>query len=769
MLQNYLPKSLSTSGKAALFLVALLVDIISTTQNSIESLIQAAPFYITFLLVAVGLFLRAKKLWRMPWLLILLGLLCKDIGWIWLSLTWTGPQVEGVILSPYFGNQIHILDALGTFLFLMFTTYILSSMELRFYGSGLIADCTILFISILIFTFILFNREVMDYLSAINRVNASVFVMPIFTAYYLFVGFFFVAIMQTKLRLQALFLAMLLVVEVHMLIEVYLNYVMPRSTGIWVQTSSIMYDISGILLLFYIASASEEELRLPKKPITLRLSPLIWVASGALLLATPTSLFIRDMAGMGAPEHFSGYVIASLAGVVVFLRFSMLIWLSRKQQQQLELDAVIDSMTGLLNRRGFIQGFDQYIESLQKKVSLLCLLDVDSFKAINDAYGHQNGDRVLKCLADKISQHRYTALAGRLGGDEFVLVLETQGEVSVALGALQESLAFWLSLEDGNRIYVRVSMGATLLKPADLFSRAYVSADLALYKAKRNYSGVTFEQPKVDNSGVSHVQSTLLAIQSALDHNRLVLHFQPFYRMDTGEMAGVEVLMRLPGADEHVYSPAEFIDVAHRHNKLSELSYLLIRQLSGIFRQLSDIIVSINLPPVMYEKEAMRERVLELFKQFNLPRGRLQLEITDGSDGDMQQLTEGVRILRKEGYRIALDDFGAGGSSLGRLASLSVDAVKVDIALLRAAEQGRNGLLENAVTLSHRLDAQVMVEGVESATQLAIVWSANVDMVQGFYLAKPLPLEQVVGLPNVSEKIRDMVCGQQAVDLHTAL
>jgi EAL domain-containing protein (putative c-di-GMP-specific phosphodiesterase class I) len=239
-------------------------------------------------------------------------------------------------------------------------------------------------------------------------------------------------------------------------------------------------------------------------------------------------------------------------------------------------------------------------------------------------------------------------------------------------------------------------------------------------------------------------------IQTAIDKKFLTIHYQPIFDLQTNLLSGLEALLRLEDKNGRILPPSVFLHIAKEHSKMPEVTMQLIRQVYTDLNSLPpNITVSINIPPDILVTPHHEQKFLTLLAELQLPKDQIIFEITEEDNTNINELASTVTKLVSQGYKFALDDFGAGSSSLSRLAIVPVTTVKLDISLLRAASRGRIAPLESATALAKRLDAKVTIEGVESAEQLVIAQNVEADLVQGFYLSEPLSLDKINTLPSL--------------------
>ena len=420
------------------------------------------------------------------------------------------------------------------------------------------------------------------------------------------------------------------------------------------------------------------------------------------------------------------------------------------QNEELAFAARHDALTGLLNRGGFFDHLASVLVRAREEHAQVAVIlaDMDRFKTLNDIRGHHAADSVLQEIARRLEGWAGDGgVAGRIGGDEFAIVVEAPSVATFEdrLGQLTSALSERISI-DGITIQPGMSLGVAVF-PNDGASVDDLTrhADLAMYEAKRSGGARwSFFSPALgQQANARHVVEVTLA--DAVEQGELLLEYQPIVSLATGELFAVEALVRWQHPEQGLIPPASFIPVAEESGSMMQLGDWVLREALRETRLWHErgwpVPVSVNLSPVQLRRADFAEYVRALVEDSGVPPQMVMLEITESStlddqDGAVKQL----RALREYGVAIALDDFGDGKSSLTRLKSLPIDAVKVDRSLV--ADIGTPGhgdaIVEAAVTLCHRMKLQVIVEGVETADQLRAVHALGGLAAQGHYLYRPV-------------------------------
>jgi diguanylate cyclase (GGDEF)-like protein/PAS domain S-box-containing protein len=425
----------------------------------------------------------------------------------------------------------------------------------------------------------------------------------------------------------------------------------------------------------------------------------------------------------------------------------------KKHEERIWYEANYDALTHLPNRRLFQERLQQEVfraNRLGTKVILL-YLDLDGFKEVNDAMGHQGGDQLLIEVARRLNAVvRVTDCTSRLGGDEFTVTLldvhDTQAATKVATSILELLQA--PIMVDTHATYISASIGITVYPDdADDASSLIKNADQAMYQAKKlgrnQYSFYTQEMQYVANRRTEQKRE----LRNALLNHEFEIYFQPLVNLKTGTVTKAEALIRWRHGSMGMVSPAEFIPLAEDVGLIHEIgSWVFIECLDQALKWRSqlhpDFQISVNLSPVQFKHSAYFDRWFNLIASAANTKHCLCVEITEGVLLDASAKTaQQLLRFREAGIEVAIDDFGTGYSSLAYIKRIEVDYLKIDRSFITniAAESTDYPLVEAIIMMAHKLGLKVVAEGVETEAQLALLDSIGCDYIQGYYYAKPLP------------------------------
>jgi diguanylate cyclase (GGDEF)-like protein/PAS domain S-box-containing protein len=426
----------------------------------------------------------------------------------------------------------------------------------------------------------------------------------------------------------------------------------------------------------------------------------------------------------------------------------------KKHEERIWYEANYDALTHLPNRRLFQERLQQEVfraNRLGTKVILL-YLDLDGFKEVNDAMGHQGGDQLLIEVARRLNQViRVTDCTSRLGGDEFTVTLVDVHEYQTAIKVATSILELLQApiMVDTHATYISASIGVTVY-PDDAADASSLikNADQAMYEAKKlgrnQYSFYTREMQYVATRRSEQKRE----LRSALLNNEFEIYYQPVVDLKTGNVTKAEALIRWQHSTMGMVSPAEFIPLAEETGLIHEIgSWVLIESLAQALKWRTqfhpDFQISVNLSPTQFKNTTYFDRWFTLLASAANTNNCLCVEITEGVLLDASQKTaKQLMRFREAGIEVAIDDFGTGYSSLAYIKRIDVDYLKIDRTFITniAAESTDFPLVEAIIMMAHKLGLKVIAEGVETEAQLELLNSMGCDFIQGYFYSKPLPL-----------------------------
>jgi diguanylate cyclase (GGDEF)-like protein len=435
-------------------------------------------------------------------------------------------------------------------------------------------------------------------------------------------------------------------------------------------------------------------------------------------------------------------------------------------EERISYMAFHDSLTGLPNRYLFQDRLTMSIAEIKRRKSKVAVLflDIDDFKRINDTFGHNAGDLLLKGVAKKISNcirstdsvtrqeinHVSTSTVARIGGDEFTVLLtnlqNSHDVVNVAqriIKAVSHPFHF-----DGHEVYVTVSIGIAVC-PDDGKDAGHImkNADTALYHAKDRGKN-NFQFYKIFMNDI--VQKRLVMeneLRKAIYRNEMLVYYQPRIDIRTGAIISMEALARWKKPDEGLVSPAEFIPVAEDSGLIIPIGEWILEtackqnktwQKSG-FPALD---ISVNISVKQFQHESFLATISDVLEKTSLDPRHLELEITENIlMQDTENTIDTLNKLKSMGIRFAIDDFGVGYSSFNYLIRFPLDIIKIDISFIRnITERPEHAAIVKAIiSMAHSLNLTVVAEGVETEQQLSMLQQFGCDEIQGYYYSPPVP------------------------------
>lgn len=430
--------------------------------------------------------------------------------------------------------------------------------------------------------------------------------------------------------------------------------------------------------------------------------------------------------------------------------------------RQIEFQAYHDSLTKLPNRRQFENEVLSLIDSASRRNLQFAVLfvDLDGFKHVNDSLGHNLGDQLLIATAKRLDHRKRSGdILARMGGDEFAVVLSNVNTKDIALQIANKYLEFIVEpfKIDGHNIKISASIGVSLY-PEDgaNLQTLLVNADMAMYQAKQAGKGnaSSFTKSLADKTKErSNLENEL---KLGISNGELELHYQPQYNIFSGNLIGLEALVRWQHADKGLISPGVFIPIAEESNLIIDIGNWVLneacRQTAEWQAQGYDVPqIAVNVSAKQFTKDDFIETVIMALESHNLPARCLEIEVTESVVmDDIESVIERLHQLKNLNVHIAIDDFGTGYSSLTYLQDLPLNKLKIDKSFVDKIDTTDNpAIIKTILTLAKSLGLTTIAEGVESRKQLELLKTLDCDQAQGFYFAKPMPAFQVFENTNV--------------------
>jgi diguanylate cyclase (GGDEF)-like protein len=428
------------------------------------------------------------------------------------------------------------------------------------------------------------------------------------------------------------------------------------------------------------------------------------------------------------------------------------IWLRVKAERRINFLAYHDSLTGLPNRALIEDRLDQAIQLAARTSKLVAAyhIDIDNLKSINDSMGHASGDILLQQVASRLQACllKYDTV-GRFGGDEFFVItpeIALPEDVQIVARKIMDIFRAPMIINN-EEYFITASVGVAIYpndgeNHVDLIKHADLATSTSKEKGKNTYTLCT---PELKNEFLVNIELSN-SLYRALDRNELVLYYQPKVAAATGEISGVEALIRWFNPEKGLVSPGQFIPLAEKNGLINQIGLWVLetacRQIKTWQDQgLQPVVVAVNLSMGQFLNKKLVQNVDAILKRTGLDPFFLELEITESIFiNNAEVVTKTLNDLKNLGIRISIDDFGTQFSSLSRLKDLPIDRIKIDRIFVDGIARNikQEGIIKAIIQLARTLDLNVTAEGVETENQLAFLRDLACDEIQGFYFYRPM-------------------------------
>ncbi|MFZ5746873.1 MAG: putative bifunctional diguanylate cyclase/phosphodiesterase [Pseudomonadota bacterium] len=406
-----------------------------------------------------------------------------------------------------------------------------------------------------------------------------------------------------------------------------------------------------------------------------------------------------------------------------------------------------DSLTDAPNRLAFLRALTDAVRGRERFA--MAMMDLDRFKLVNDTFGHLAGDELIRMVCTILQENAAGGgMVARLGGDEFALLRHVDGDDEALMwcerlikAVSTDFKVFGHSVQGGGSVGLVVVEPGTTNDPIDVMRRA----DLALNEAKRAGRGVVREFDESMDESIRFRRQIEGGLSSAIAKGELKLVYQPIIARDTLRVVGFEALMRWCSPEYGMISPGLFIPIAEESNLIHELGDWAIDEAVRELQHWPDQYVSVNFSPRQFRRQNFVGHVIERVQHAGISPTRFQIEITETAIfDDAERAAETLYRLRQMGFRIALDDFGTGYSSLYNIRKFALDCLKIDRSFIDGMSRERESaaIVHSIIHLGRALGLEVVAEGVETAGQLELLGIAGCSHIQGYYLSRPVAVEE---------------------------
>jgi diguanylate cyclase (GGDEF)-like protein len=453
-------------------------------------------------------------------------------------------------------------------------------------------------------------------------------------------------------------------------------------------------------------------------------------------------------------------------GIVLSLR---ILQQRRRTEDRVNHIAFHDDLTSLPNRLMLTRRLDQALSRHRRAGTRLAILfmDLDRFKVINDSLGHDVGDLLLRQVADRLlAQSREGDMVARMGGDEFIVLIENQEnlqDIAACAKRLVEQLSAPYDL-GRNGCHVTLSIGISVFPSDGSDSQALLkAADVAMYRAKEaGRNNYLYYSPSMNVHTAERLELES-DLRHALERGEFLLHYQPKVEVATGLIIGIEALLRWKHPLRGLISPMDFIPLAEETGLIVPIGEWVLATACARTKAWQDntqanLGVAVNLSARQFADPMLLSRLTQIIHASGLDPSSLELEITESvvmSHG--VSAVAALEKLKSAGVQIAMDDFGTGYSSLAYLKRFPIDTLKVDRSFIRdiPSDSGDMKITRAIIAMAHSLKLKVVAEGVETADQLRFLQAQRCDAVQGYFLFRPVPEEQVAAVLELNRLDRE--------------
>lgn len=402
--------------------------------------------------------------------------------------------------------------------------------------------------------------------------------------------------------------------------------------------------------------------------------------------------------------------------------------------------AYTDSITGLGNYNYFIKKISEN-NSINKTI---VIIDIDKFKAFNKKYGHSQGDKLLKKVGEEIKHIiRETDIVCRLANDVFGIVLFNDVETSNIIGRINKRISK-VTIE--NVTYnIKVSIGIYRCnsneKPQSMIDKAIMAHD----SIKGNYNEIYGEFTEQFAEKVIRESEIENLMVEGLEKREFEVYYQPLYRVKDNSIIGAEALVRWNNKGTLI-PPKEFISVFEKNFFIIKLDKYVYEKVCNDLATIKEkikrqLLISVNISKESISERDFIENYIKINEKYNIEPGEIQFEITERTSVG-QNIKEVLSKIKEAGFRIAIDDFGTGYSSLSLLANMPIDTIKIDKTFIDKIEKKDEDMIEIIMLIAKKLKLKTVAEGVENQTQVDFLKENQCDILQGYFLSKPIKFKE---------------------------
>ncbi len=424
------------------------------------------------------------------------------------------------------------------------------------------------------------------------------------------------------------------------------------------------------------------------------------------------------------------------------VRIRNVIQMQESSNALLELER--DELTGLYTKQAFIKYAEERVQSHPEKEYAIIGFNIENFKATNSQYGEEKCDEFLAYLGEKIQRVLRSSIAGRFGGDQFVILFDNDDEKTTIGRVEQISKLVFRYAPIPNQV-AKIGVYAPIDKRIPIV-RCCDRAFLAIREVKGVYQkDIIFYEERMREQLLEE-QKILDSMETALKEEQFVVFYQPKHEAIGGMIAGAEALVRWEHPEFGFMTPDRFIPLFERNGFITKLDLFVVERVCKDITNWKEkglplVPISINVSRRDYFEAGWLEKASEIVDSYEIDHSLIHMEVTESLYAENTDLIiDQIRRVQNRGFLVEMDDFGAGYSSLGMLATFPLNVIKLDISFVRQIETNRV-VIENIIKLAHKMGLKTVAEGAESEKQFHILRNLGCDFIQGYYFSKPLSLE----------------------------
>lgn len=411
-----------------------------------------------------------------------------------------------------------------------------------------------------------------------------------------------------------------------------------------------------------------------------------------------------------------------------------------------------DKLTDLLFFDDFKEEVRKVIEDQSKKYMLMSG-NISNFKYINNMYGYEKGDRLLKAVADFfMSSNDMCILGCRMHSDRFLALVEVgdadEEKISADMQAMLEEFSALITPEFP-LVNIHLNCGGYIVQKEDTnVSEIVDKAEVARKSARDNYLiALVFYNEQIEEKAKME-REIIPMFERALKENRILVYLQPKVAIESGQLIGAEALVRMLDDEGKIVPPMSFIPILERTGMIIKLDFCVLDQVCALIQKwlqegIEPIRISVNLSRFDFQEDGSWEQMLDKIAKFDIPREYLEFEVTETIFyDDVEFIINKLRQLRAKGHKVSMDDFGSGYSSLNTVGLMPIDIIKFDRGFVQNSINNQKGLeiMSGLVDIFNKINLEVICEGVETEEEEKTIQQCGCDYVQGYYHDRPLPI-----------------------------